>query len=154
MSKEIVFEAINVEDPIQKSRVQFEGKIFNMKNGKQQYADEETGFIFQKWPGFAPKKFNPDPTKRDFVRFSLDTEQKSCIELKQTLNEYDDSFESNRKTIFGKFDRLYKFGRSVKQPKVNEEEELSEDEDAESKPKEVKDDTNSLVPKFESCKMK
>lgn len=148
MPKEIVFETINVEDPAQKSRVQFEAKIFNMVNGKEVYADEETGFIFQRYSGFAPKKFNPDPSKRDFVRFSFDPEQKSCIELKSILDNYDDVFEANRKNVFGKYDRLYKFGRSVKQPKSNDEDELSDDDE----PKE-KDDKDQ-IPKFETCKMK
>ena len=152
MPKEIVFESINVEDPFQKTRIQFESKIFNMVNGKQLYADEETGFINQKYSGYAPKKFNPDPSKRDFVRFNIDTEQSTCIELKNILNEYDDSFEANRKTVFGKYDRLYKFGRSIKQPRTNDEEELSDDD--EGKPKEPKEETKEQTPKFETCKMK
>jgi hypothetical protein len=32
MSKEITFENINVEDSAQKSKIQFESKIFNMVN--------------------------------------------------------------------------------------------------------------------------
>lgn len=150
MPKEIVFETINVEDPAQKSRIQFEAKIFNMLNGKQVYADEETGFIFQRFSGFAPKKFNPDPSKRDFVRITLDPEQEACMNLKKTLDEYDDSFEANKKNVFGKYDKLYKFSRSVKKPKTEDEEQLSDDEDAEKEEKEHKD----TQPKFDSCKMK
>jgi len=149
MSKEIVFEPINIEDPAQKSKIQFESKIFNVVNGKQVYADEETGFIYQEFSGFAPKKYNPDPTKRDFVKIQLDPDQQSCMNLRDDLNNYDDAFEANRKTVFGKFDRLYKFGRSVKQPKKNDEDEIEEDEDQdESKQKQVE------KPRLESCKMK
>jgi hypothetical protein len=152
MSKEIVFEQINVEDPVQKNRLQFEAKIFNMVNGKQIYADEETGFIFQKYSGFAPKAFIKEVKNRDFVKISLDPEQESCVKLENTLNEYDDSFESSRKTVFGKYDRLYKFSRSVKKPKSSSEEEISEDEDEEVE-KESKE-TKETQPKFNSCKMK
>lgn len=151
MSKEIVFETINVEDPIQKSKVQFEAKIYKMVNGKQIYADEETGFIHQKYSGFAPKKYNPDPLKRDFIRIQYDPVQKACMELKKDIDDYDDAFELNRKTIFGKYDRLYKFGRSVKQPKTNEEDELSEDDEDDEKPnKEIKE----VTPKYETSKFK
>lgn len=155
MPREIVFEQINVEDIAQKSRVQFESKIFNMVNGKQVYADEETGFIFQKFSGFAPKAFIKEAKQRDFVRIVLDPEQGSCVELKNTLNEYDDSFEANRKNIFGKYDRLYKFGRSVKPPKSNTEEIISDDEDDgnENDTKDAKETKESL-PKYDTCKMK
>lgn len=152
MPKEIVFEQINVEDPAQKSRVQFEAKIFNMVNGKQVYADEETGFIFQKYSGFAPKAFIKEANKRDFVRFTLDPEQESCVNLEKTLNEYDDSFEASRKNVFGKFDRLYKFGRSVKKPKTNTEEVVSDDEDEDVE--KDKGEQKESQPKFNSCKMK
>ena len=158
MSKEIVFEQINVEDVVQKNRLQFEAKIFNMVNGKQTYADEETGFVFQKYSGFAPKAFIKEVKNRDFVRISLDPEQQSCTNLEKTLNEYDDSFEASRKNVFGKYDRLYKFARSVKKPKSNTEEEISddEDEDAEKEAKEAKDikETKDIQPKYNSCKMK
>jgi hypothetical protein len=151
MSKEIVFEPINVEDPAQKNRLQFEAKIFNMVNGKQVYADEETGFIFQKYSGFAPKAFIKEVKGRDFVKISLDPEQESCVKLEKTINEYDDSFEANRKNVFGKYDRLYKFSRSVKKPKSTTEEVISDDEeDVEKETKETKD----TQPKFNSCKMK
>ena len=152
MSKVIEFEQINVEDPVQKNRLQFEAKIFNMVNGKQVYADEETGFIFQKYSGFAPKAFIKEVKNRDFVKISLDPEQDSCLRLEQTINEYDDNFEAARKNVFGKYDRLYKFSRSVKKPKSSSEEEISEDEDddAEKAPKEQKE----VQPRFNSCKMK
>ena len=129
-----------------------------MVNGKQTYADEETGFVFQKYSGFAPKAFIKEVKNRDFVRISLDPEQQSCTNLEKTLNEYDDSFEASRKNVFGKYDRLYKFARSVKKPKSNTEEEISddEDEDAEKEAKEAKDikETKDIQPKYNSCKMK
>ena len=158
MSKEIVFEQINVEDPSQKNKLQFEAKIFNMINGKQVYADEETGFIFQKYSGFAPKAFIKEDKSRDFVKISLDPEQQSCINLENTLNHYDDSFEANRKNVFGKFDSLYNFSRSVKKPAV---EDIELDVDGDNESNDFDEDGNKIEkkqknnqPKFNSCKMK
>ena len=152
MSSKIVFETINPEE--QKSKVQLESKIMYNIDGKEVYPEEESGWIYQEYSGFAPKKFIEDPTKRDWVKFQLDPEQKACIELKKALLNNDESFEANRKMIFGKFDRLYKFLPSVKAPKGKDEDELSEDED-EDKDKEEKVVENSdTKPKFDSVKMK
>jgi hypothetical protein len=126
MPRELTFEPINVEDPSQKGKIQFESKIFVMDNGRPVYPDEETDFIYQKYSGFASEKFNT-PDKRDFVKIQIDPEQESCIKLKNVISEYDESFEANRKIVFGKYDRLYKIGLSVKHPK--EEEIISEDDD-------------------------
>jgi hypothetical protein len=124
-----------------------------MINSKQIYANEETGFIFQKYSGFAPKAFIKEVRDRDFVKISLDLDQESCVKLENTLNEYDDSFESSRKTVFGKYDRLYKFSLSVKKPKSNSEE-ISEDEDEDEEVEKESKETKETQPKFNSCKMK
>ena len=149
MTTLIVFETINPEE--QKSKVQLESKIMYNIDGKEVYPEEESGWIYQEYSGFAPKKFIEDPSKRDFVKFQLDPEQKSCMELKDSLTKNDDAFEINRKIIFGKFDRLYKFLPSVKPPKGKDEEELSDNEaDEEIIEKPVEE---SKV-KFDSVKMK
>lgn len=147
MSAQIIFENINLEE--QKSKVQFESKIMYNVDGKEVYPEEETGWIYQEFSGFAPKKFIEDPTKRDWVKFQLDPEQKACVELKHNLSKNDEAFEVNRKMIFGKYDRLYKFLPSIKPPKGKDEEELSDDENAEPK----MTDTETK-PKFDSVKMK
>lgn len=160
MSSRIAFETINFDDTAQKTRVQFEAKIYNMIGGKQIYANEETGFIFQKYSGFSPKKFNPDPSKRDYIRIGLDPEQESCIKLEETLNEYDNSYELNKKSIFGKYEKLYKFLRSVKEPKKKEEDDLDDDlddnlvDDEENLNVKKNDEINDKEPKFKTCKMK
>lgn len=151
MPREITYETINVEDPIQKSKMQFESKILIKKDGKEVYPDEETDFIFQKYSGFASKKFNPTPDKRDFIKIQIDNEQESCIKLKNDITEYDDCLSANRKIIFGKFDRLYKIGLSVKTPKTDDEEILSNDDEAESGDK--KDEESKKI-KFDSIKFK
>ena len=153
MATQIVFEPINPEE--QKSKVQLESKIMYNIDGKEEYPEEESGWIYQEFSGFASKKFIEDPTKRDFVKFKLDLEQKSCLELKTILSKIDNTFEENRKMIFGKFDRLYRFLPSVKPPKGKDEEELLDDEDDENldKPEKQADDLEA-TPKFDSVKMK
>lgn len=151
MSTQIVFEPINPEE--QKSKVQLESKIMYNIDGKEVYPEEESGWIYQEFSGFAPKKFIEDPSKRDWVKFQLDPEQKACVELKNALLKNDEAFETNRKMIFGKFDKLYKFLPSVKAPKGKDEEELlSEDEDEEKEAKPV--ENTDAKPKFDSVKMK
>jgi hypothetical protein len=150
MSTQIIFETINPEE--QKSKVQLESKIMYNIDGKEIYPEEESGWFYQEFSGFAPKKFIEDPAKRDFVKFQLDPEQKSCMDLKIALLKNDEAFEENRKMIFGKFDRLYKFLPSVKPPKGKDEEELSEDEAEEDKPQ--AEISESKPAKFDSVKMK
>lgn len=148
MSKVIEFEQINLDDQTQKSRVQFESKIFDLSSGKQSYPVEETDFIFQEFSGFAPKKFIVDPDKRDFVKIQLDLKQKSCVTLKNNLLKYDEAYENNKKKIFGKWEKLYKYIPAVRPPKSNDETCLSDDEE-----KEVKVEPNAVV-RYENAKMK
>jgi hypothetical protein len=153
MSAQIVFETINPEE--QKSKVQFESKIMYNDNGKEVFAEEETEWIYQEFSGFAPKKFIEDPAKRDWVKFQLNPEQKACMNLKEKVLKNDEAFESNRKMIFGKFDRLYKFLPSVKPPKGKDEEELSEAEAEEEDEDKPEKNTNiETKQKFDSVKMK
>lgn len=150
MSTQIVFETINPEE--QKSKVQLESKIMYNVDGKEVYPEEESGWIYQEFSGFAPKKFIEDPTKRDWIKVQLDPEQKTCMDLKESLLKNDEAFEANRKMIFGKFDKLYKFLPSVKAPKGKDEDELSEDEDQERDEKPA--ENTGTKPKFDSVKMK
>jgi hypothetical protein len=147
MSKLITFETINPEE--QKSKIQLESKIMYNIDGKEVYPEEESGWIYQEYSGFAPKKYIEDPSKRDFVKFQLDPQQKSCMELKEALTMIDDAV--NIPIIFGKYGRLYKFLLSVKPPKGKDEEEISDDEadeDIMEKPVE------ESKPKFDTVKMK
>ena len=152
MSTKIVFETINPEE--QKSKVQLESKIMYNVDGKEIYPEEESGWIYQEFSGFAPKKFIEDPSKRDFVKFQLDLTQTSCMNLKSTLLNIDETFEENRKMIFGKFDRLYKFLPSVKPPKGKDEEELSDVEAEDEDKPEKQNEVSETKPKLDSVKMK
>lgn len=151
MAKVIEFEPINLEDPIQKARVQFESKIFNVSDGNKTYPVEETGFIYQEFSGFAPKKFIEDPSKRDFVKITLDPEQKACMELKENLSVYDEAYTSNEKKIFGKWAKLYKYIPAVRPPKGDDVIVSDDEDDLEQDKKVVSSD---VKPKFETCKMK
>lgn len=150
MSTQIVFAPIVPED--QKSKVQLESKIMYNVDGKEVYPEEESEWIYQDFSGFAPKKFIEDPAKRDWIKLKLDPEQKACMNLKETLLKNDEAFEANRKMIFGKYDKLYKFLPSVKEPKGKDEDELSEDEDEEKEDKPI--ENADTKPKFDSVKMK
>jgi hypothetical protein len=155
MSKVIEFEPINLEDPIQKAKVQFEAKIFNVADGNKTYPVEETGFIYQEFSGFAPKKFIEDPSKRDFVKIQLDPKQKTCMDLKTDLSVYDEAYEENEKKIFGKWYKLYKYIPAVRPPKGNDEV-LSDNEDEENdnETQDMKSAKTEVKEKYETCKMK
>lgn len=117
MTSDIEFgETINFEDPSQKNKIQLDTKIFTTINGKQVPIIEETGFIFQKYSGFAPKKYNEE-AKRDFIKITLDPEQESCNELRKILNRFDECFHQNKNKILGEnADKNYEFLSSVKSP--------------------------------------
>lgn len=150
---QIVFETINLEE--QKSKVQLESKIMYNIDGKEVYPEEETGWIYQEYSGFASKKFIEDPAKRDFIKLQLDPEQKACIDLKEALLRNDESFEANRKMIFGKFDKAYRFLPSVKPPKGKDDEEFDEDEDVDADADEnKKTEATETKVKHDSVKMK
>jgi hypothetical protein len=145
----IEIDQIVPDDPIQKNKIQLEAKIYCMIDGKKETLDVETNFMHQKYPGFAPKKFI-EAKQRDFVRFTIDPAQESCIELENNINKDDDCYEANRKNVHGKYDKLYKLIRSIKKPKISTEEEIS---DSENDEKELKDN-KPVEPKYNSCKMK
>jgi hypothetical protein len=150
MSVNIVFAPINVEE--QKSKVQFESEIKCNDNGKEVPPEAETGWIKQDYSGFAPKKFIEDPSKRDWVKISLDPKQEACIELASQLTNNDNTFESTRNIVLGKYNKLYKFLPSIKQPKGKDEEVLSDDEDDTGE--KTTSETTDSKPKYDSVKMK
>ena len=134
MSRKIVFEPIQFDDDKQKKAIQFTTTVGLMKDGKKIYADEVTGFMYQEYSTFAPAKFN-ESDKRDSFRISINEEEKSCVDFESIINEYDDSFEAQKDTIFGKFSKLYSQSRSVKIPKEEDELEMEANAD---KPKKQK----------------
>lgn len=149
MAHQIVFQTIDTKE--QASKVQFESKIMYNVDGKEVYPEEETDWIYQDFSGFAPKKFIEDPAKRDWVKIQLDPQQKACIELKKQLEKNDKGFEENKKQIFGKFEKIYSFLPSVKQPKGSDEDVFSDDENDEDK---EKPEITETKPKYESAKFK
>lgn len=121
MSNKIIFEPINIEHQNQIDKYKFISKITVNSTGAQ----EETGFIYQKFAGLAPKKFTKKSVqsddiacdissdKRDYVRILLDPEQKACIDLKNILIKYDEAFENSKASVFGKYERLYLLQKSI-----------------------------------------
>ncbi len=134
MSRKIVFEPIQFDDDKQKKATQFTTTVGLMKDGKKIYADEVTGFMYQEFSTFAPAKFN-DPDKRDWLRIPINEEEKACVDFETIVNEYDDAFETQKDTIFGKFSKLYSQSRSVKEPKEEDELEMEANADKPKKPK-------------------
>lgn len=136
---EIVIDPINFEDATQKVNKQFTTKIHLLDNGKKEYPDEETGIMYHKYSGFAPAKWNP-PEKRDFIKVIIDPEQKSCLELEQRINDYDDALADQTQRIFGKYAKLYTIVRSIKEPKDEDEleKEANVDKVSENKQKSVR----------------
>ena len=134
MSRKIVFEPIQFDDDKQKKAIQFTTTVGLMKDGKKIYADEVTGFMYQEYSTFAPAKFN-EPDKRDSFRIAINEDEKPCVDFETIINEYDDSFEAQKDTIFGKFSKLYSQSRSVKIPKEEDELEMEANAD---KPKKQK----------------
>ena len=102
--REFVFEPINFTDASQKAKVQFTTKIYEMVNGRKENPVEETEFIHHQWSGFASAKYNA-PEKRDWMQIEIDPSQKSCLELKDIINKYDQNMIANQDTMFGKFSK-------------------------------------------------
>lgn len=134
MSRKIVIDAISFDDDKQKKAIQFTTTVGLMKDGKKIYADEVTGFMYQEYSTFAPAKFN-ESDKRDSFRIPINEDEKACVDFETIVNEYDDAFEAQKDTIFGKFSKLYSQSRSVKIPKEEDELEMEANADKPKKPK-------------------
>lgn len=135
----IIIDTVNFSDT---TKIQFDSQIYEEKDGMKIYPLlEETGFIFQDFSGFAPKKFIKEEEKRNYVRVQLMPDQEACNELKSQLKKYDDVFETTKDTILGKWANYYKFSKSVKLPKKGN---IFD---------EPKPDEQASKPKYESCRL-
>lgn len=148
--KEIVFDPINFEDPAQKQKLNFETKVWEIKNGKKVFTDEETNFMFHQYSQFAPKEIKMknktiyiESAKRDWMKIPIFPDQSACAEVEEQINMYDDALAENRSLIFGKFDKLYTHSRSIKEPKEADELEA-----------ETADPDKPIKPKFKSLRLK
>jgi hypothetical protein len=149
--KELIFAPIDFEEQKKKQpeSLNYETTVMENRDGKSVYPDDETGFMFHQYSQFAPKEIKKNdkviasykPSQRNYIKINLDSQQESCVELKEQINSYDDSLAENRQIIFGKFDKLYTHVRSVKQPKEADD---LDGVDPDAKPKE----------KMESVKMR
>lgn len=117
-TQSVTFEPIDIT---QGGKTIFESKIFIKESGKDITPLEETKFINQKYSGFAALKFITDPSKRDFIKIELDRTQPNCLELKQILSVYDDSFKNS--SIKTKLDdaKIITYNNSVKLPESGDE---------------------------------
>jgi hypothetical protein len=81
--------------------------ILQRINGRDDTIEEETGFIFQRFSGFASKKV-PKPNKnknapiqlvdnpsdkRNFIKIKLDPENNNCNYVRDTMNKYDNFYQ-------------------------------------------------------------
>lgn len=166
---EIKFKQVSIEAI--KSGNNFESAITQMVDGKELPAEEYTSIIFQKYTGYAPSEFpkpgkkgpgpkemvpNP-PEKRDYIKVKLDPSDPNAMELKNIIEKYDESYESNYNLIFDEetrkfFEKTNKKGEKINEfkfkPSIKEVERDDEEEPVEgAKPK--PDDYF-----FDSCKLK
>jgi hypothetical protein len=118
-NQSITFEPIDVN---QSGKTIYESKITVKENGKDMTPLEETNFIHQKYSGFAPSKFISESAKRDFVKIELDHTQKSCIDLKAILRNYDERYESSSVKATLDSAKITNYNSSVKIPESGDEE--------------------------------
>jgi hypothetical protein len=134
---EIVFNPFNFDDQSKKGQIQYTTTCNKLVNGITTMADEETGFMFHKYSGYASAKFITDPEKRDFIKVSINPEEQACVDLENTINLYDNKLNESRQTIFGKFNKLYTHVRSIKEPRAKDDldEEINGDADKPQEPR-------------------
>jgi len=134
---EIVFNPFNFDDQSKKSQIQYTTSCHKLVNGTTTMADEETGFMYHKFSGFASAKFITDPEKRDFIKVQIDPAQPACVELENKVNTYDDKLHESRATVFGKFNKLYTQVRTIKEPREQDDldAEIGGDADKQKEPK-------------------
>lgn len=149
-AKELVFDPINYEDPVQKQKLNYETKVWEMKNGKKVFTDEETRFMFHEYSQFASKEVKMknktiviESNKRDWMKLPIYPDQQACLEVEEQINMYDDALAANRSSIFGKYDKLYTHSRSIKEPKEADELEA-----------ETADPTKPVKPKYKSLRLR
>lgn len=118
MAQNVTFDPIDFN---QKTSLNYKSRIHAGKDGDYLInVLEETGWIYQKYSGFAPKKFNT-PDKRDFMKIEFNPEQLSTMELKERVVYYDTLYNNNKKNIFADYHTLYTIIPSVKKPQeINE----------------------------------
>ncbi len=133
MSTKIFIRPIAFEDPKQKANVQYTTNITLMKDGKEVYPDEVTGFMFHEYSGFAPAKFFA-PEKRDFIKIPINEEEQTCVDFMNTVEKYDKALKDQMDSVFGKYAKLYTRGPSIKEPKEKDELEMENTEDKPKKP--------------------
>lgn len=142
MSAQIIYDSINFEDVYQKAALNYSTKVFKMCDGKKMYPDEETSFMYSKYSGFAPKKFNP-VEKRDWIRLNIYPDQPSCLKLETIIESYDTALIEQKTQLLGKFDKLYTLSKSIKVPKEKDELELA-----------AMNPDKPAEPKYKYCKFK
>ncbi len=133
MSTKIFIRPIAFDDAKQKANVQYTTNITLMKDGKEVYPDEVTGFMFHEYSGFAPAKFFA-PEKRDFIKIPINEEEQSCVDFMNTVEKYDKALKDQMDSVFGKFAKLYTRGSSIKEPKEKDELEMEGNDDKPKKP--------------------
>lgn len=143
-AKELVFEPINFEEQkrIQPAALNYETHVRENKDGTVVDTHDETGFMFHQYSQFAPKEIKTadkiisyKPSQRNYIKTTIYPDQKSCLELEEQINAYDDALDENRAIIFGTYDKLFTHVRSVKEPKEADDLDASADPDKVAKPK-------------------
>ena len=114
-TKEIVFDPINIEEESKKQQLIYNAKVWKMENNKKTYPENETGFMYHQYSQFASKMYYA-PDKRDFIKVPI-YDTKSCKELEQELNTYDEILADSKNIIFGKYAKYYTQVNSVKETK-------------------------------------
>jgi hypothetical protein len=149
--KELYFEPINFEEQKKNQPValNYETTVKEIKNGVKVNTHEETGFILAQYSGFAPKEIKTGgktitykPNQRNYIKLPIIPEQKSCLELEQQLNMYDNALSENFEATFGSYSKLFTQIRSVKEPKEADDLDIPVNSDKPSHPK------------FKSCKLR
>lgn len=144
VAKELVFGPINFEEQKknQPDARNYETYVREMKNGKSVDTHEETGFMLHQYSQLAPKEIKTvnktityKPAQRNYIKANIYPDQKSCLELEEQINAYDDALDENREVVFHTYNKLFTHVRSVKEPKEADDLDVSANPDKIAKPK-------------------
>ena len=119
MSREIVFDHIDLEDPAyQAAKFQVTTTCKILENGKKIYIKEETDWMYHKYSSFKPAKWYED-NQRNSLQIPVIGEAE--LKMQSTVGEYYTALDKKKEVIFGKYAPLYYTVENIKPPEQDED---------------------------------
>ena len=115
------------EDERQKGKPQLSTTIKHIVNGKETIPLIETPFMFHQYSKFASIKYY-SPDQRNFLKLEYPKDQPNCNIVKEKIAEYDTYIKNHIENFLQKYAKLYTATKCVKEPTVDDDDELMQEE--------------------------